>query len=250
MYNNMGIRMQLTRLLIDKFNMRVELERVKQGAVLPCFYIEFRDVRINKIAYIEYSKTYTYDICYYTDELRNETIEDVVAKLDTITEVTGYKIINGDVEADNKSIRYTIDVVVPIEIKALETADNETYQLIMDNLKEITGLKVYYQQGDLKELENSFFVIEPSTTRTVNISINGKKEKEREIVIRYVFIDVNKDTSSYLESTMDKLINRIKGHNGIYSSNYDIDINYNKEEYQELSIINHEITLELKERSN
>lgn len=41
------------------------------------------------------------------------------------------------------------------------------------------------------------FVLEPSSTTTETISIGARKEKHRDIVIRYTFIDKQQDVADF-----------------------------------------------------
>lgn len=92
------------------------------------------------------------------------------------------------------------------------------------------------------------FIIEPSKTSTESNSINGCKDFEREIVLRYVTSNKKLDIYGNLEDITTKLIKKLKGKNGIYSINFELDISYNEEEFNNVKVINHELTLLYTER--
>lgn len=129
-------RQDIARALADKFKIRVELEQVKQGAKLPCFFVEYLGSRTNKIAFIEYSRTYSYDISYYPkgDKL-NEELEQIAKQLDELRDINGCEVINTDIDVVDGVLHYFIDVIESVDVAPSEHSNNKTYMLIMEELK-------------------------------------------------------------------------------------------------------------------
>lgn len=250
------IKKALLKEIFKKTNVKINMTNVEQGLIYPCFFCQYITNQIKTIASIDYLNMIDYNLIYYPKNNKDglKEIEDIIYELNKIKsfvyedkeitlQPTGVNVV------DNV-LHYGIKVYVEIGTKEEVVVSLESIRLLKELLENISLKKVFYINGNLKEVNNGFFVIEPSTTETIDNGISGFKDYEREIVIRYVDSNVNVDIYGYLEDVMDKLIAKLKGRNGIYKVNFSIDISYDNEEYEELNIINHELVIMLTERKD
>lgn len=250
------IKKELLKEVYKQTNVKVNMTSIEQGVKYPCFFCEYVTNEIKTIATIDFLNVIDFDLIYFPNESKekNKEIEDMVYKLNKIKNITIdnsiFKIENSNVEIVDDVLHYIIRVYARIEPQEVIEPTLNSIILLKEKIESISNLKVFYINGNLIEINNGFFVIEPSKTETVNISTCGNKDYEREIIIRYITKDTAIDIYGYLENLMDKVISEIKGKNGIYKVNYNIDISYDKEEYEELKIINYELVLMLTERKN
>jgi len=113
------------------------------------------------------------------------------------------------------------------------------------------GDNVFYQVGNLKELKNGIFVVEPISVETSNTSINGKKEYTRNITIRYATTNetiINSDVASILEDKIDILLKKILQTNKIIKANYELELNNISGEYKGIPVATYQANLEIVER--
>lgn len=248
------IKKALLKEIFKKTNVKVNMTNVEQGVSYPCFFCQYVTNQIKTIASIDFLNVIDYDLIYYPSKIKDglKEVEDIIYELNKIKsfvyEDKEITIQATGVDVVDNILHYGIKVYVEIGTKEEVIPSLESIRLLKESLESISSKKAFYINGNLKEVNNGFFVIEPSTTETVNNGISGFKDYEREIVIRYVDSNVNLDIYGYLESVMDNLIANLKGKSGIYKANYTIDISYDNEEYDGLNIINHELVLLLTER--
>lgn len=237
---------------------KIYLEKVRQSLDLPCFYFSLISDKKQTIAYIDYLREIELDIQYIPNNVisdLNKNIENTIYKLNSIEfiiiESQKIMIQLQDIEIIDNVLHYIIKLSIPLTENNIIKPTNNTYLLILNKLKEITNKNVYYINGNLLNLKEGFFVIEPNTIETQPIGLNGLfRDITREINIRYVSTDLKIDIPSYLEDTIDKLILELKKiKNSVYKLSYTLDIDYEKEEYRELNVVSHELTLFLTERN-
>lgn len=228
----------------------VSIQDIKQGVKYPCFFCEYITSKIKTVAQIDVMNVIDYDVIYFPKDTKE--IEEVVGILSKIKSIlVDGKIINIEVmgvDVVDDVLHYQVRLYSVLEALQEPVPTLDSIKLIKSKLEQITHKKAFYINANLNEIKNGFFTIEPSTTVTNNISITGAKEYEREIVIRYTTSELNLDIYGFLENTLDELLKAIKGKNGMYKINYSIDLSYEKEEYEELNITNHETVLTIIER--
>lgn len=228
----------------------VSMKDIKQGVKYPCFFCEYITSKTKAVAQIDVMNVIDFDVVYFPKEVKE--IENVIGELNKIKSIlVDDKTINIEaigIDIVDDVLHYQIRVYSVLEALQEPMPTLNSIKLIKTRLEEITSKKAFYINANLNEINNGFFTIEPSTTVTNNISITGAKEYEREIVIRYTTSDLNLDIYGYLETTLDKLIQSIKGKSGMYKINYSIDLSYEKEEFEGLNITNHETVLIINER--
>lgn len=228
------------------------LTKREQNIVYPCFFCEFVGSETKSVAGIDYLNIYDFDLWYYSKTTNPAEIEQIISQLNNVKSFlyNDKKIIieNLDINIYDDLLIYKVRFLVNVdEIEEIEPTLSSV-KLIKKELETIANCSVYYLNGNLKDLEKGFFIIEPSKTSTESNSINGFKDFEREIVLRYVTSNKKLDIYGSLEDTTIKLINKLKGKNGIYSINFELDISYNEEEFNNIKVINHELTLLYTER--
>lgn len=222
-----------------------------QGIKYPCMFINLIESNNLKIANINYGKVYTLDLIYIEQAIPRDnysSIEDILNKI---------KIDNDSVYIEHqestivdKILHHQIEVtVVNDNLNIIET-NNTTYKLVVDTLKSL-GDNVFYQVGNLKELKNGIFVVEPTSVETTNSSINGKKEYTRNITIRYATTNediINSDVASILEDKIDILLKKILQTNKIIKANYELELNNISGEYKGIPVATYQANLEIVER--
>lgn len=222
-----------------------------QGIKYPCMFINLIESSNLKIANINYGKVYTLDLIYIEQAILRDnysSIEDMLSQI---------KIDNDSVYIEHqestivdKILHHQIEVtVVNDNLNIIET-NNTTYKLVVDTLKSL-GDNVFYQVGNLKELKNGIFVVEPTSVETTNSSINGKKEYTRNITIRYATTNediINSDVASILEDKIDILLKKILQTNKIIKANYELELNNISGEYKGIPVATYQANLEIVER--
>lgn len=222
-----------------------------QGIKYPCMFINLIESSNLRIANINYGKVYTLDLIYIEQAIPRDnysSIEDILNKI---------KIDNDSVYIEHqestivdKILHHQIEVtVVNDNLNIIET-NNTTYKLVVDTLKSL-GDNVFYQVGNLKELKNGIFVVEPTSVETTNSSINGKKEYTRNITIRYATTNediINSDVASILEDKIDILLKKILQTNKIIKANYELELNNISGEYKGIPVATYQANLEIVER--
>lgn len=222
-----------------------------QGIKYPCMFINLIESSNLRIANINYGKVYTLDLIYIEQAIPRDnysSIEDILNKI---------KIDNDSVYIEHqestivdKILHHQIEVtVVNDNLNIIET-NNTTYKLVVDTLKSL-GDNVFYQVGNLKELKNGIFVVEPISVETSNTSINGKKEYTRNITIRYATTNetiINSDVASILEDKIDILLKKILQTNKIIKANYELELNNISGEYKGIPVATYQANLEIVER--
>lgn len=232
-------------------NITVYSEDKTQGIKYPCMFINLIESSNLRIANINYGKVYTLDLIYIEQAIPRDnysSIEDILNKI---------KIDNDSVYIEHqestivdKILHHQIEVtVVNDNLNIIET-NNTTYKLVVDTLKSL-GDNVFYQVGNLKELKNGIFVVEPISVETSNTSINGKKEYTRNITIRYATTNetiINSDVASILEDKIDILLKKILQTNKIIKANYELELNNISGEYKGIPVATYQANLEIVER--
>lgn len=232
-------------------NITIYSEDKIQGVKYPCMFINLIESSNLKIANINYGKVYTLDLIYIEQAIPKDnysSIEDILNKI---------KIDNDSVYIEHqestivdKILHHQIEVtVVNDNLNIIET-NNTTYKLVVDTLKSL-GDNVFYQVGNLKELKNGIFVVEPTSVETSNTSINGKKEYTRNITIRYATTNetiINSDVASILEDKIDILLKKILQTNKIIKANYELELNNISGEYKGIPVATYQANLEITER--
>lgn len=232
-------------------NITVYSEDKTQGIKYPCMFINLIESSNLRIANINYGKVYTLDLIYIEQAIPRDnysSIEDILNKI---------KIDNDSVYIEHqestivdKILHHQIEVtVVNDNLNIIET-NNTTYKLVVDTLKSL-GDNVFYQVGNLKELKNGIFVVEPTSVETSNTSINGKKEYTRNITIRYATTNediINSDVASILEDKIDILLKKILQTNKIIKANYELELNNISGEYKGIPVATYQANLEIVER--
>lgn len=232
-------------------NITVYSEDKTQGIKYPCMFINLIESSNLRIANINYGKVYTLDLIYIEQAIPSDnysSIEDILNKI---------KIDNDSVYIEHqestivdKILHHQIEVtVVNDNLNIIET-NNTTYKLVVDTLKSL-GDNVFYQVGNLKELKNGIFVVEPTSVETSNTSINGKKEYTRNITIRYATTNetiINSDVASILEDKIDILLKKILQTNKIIKANYELELNNISGEYKGIPVATYQANLEIVER--
>lgn len=232
-------------------NITVYSEDKTQGIKYPCMFINLIESSNLRIANINYGKVYTLDLIYIEQAIPRDnysSIEDILNKI---------KIDNDSVYIEHqestivdKILHHQIEVtVVNDNLNIIET-NNTTYKLVVDTLKSL-GDNVFYQVGNLKELKNGIFVVEPTSVETTNSSINGKKEYTRNITIRYATTNediINSDVASILEDKIDILLKKILQTNKIIKANYELELNNISGEYKGIPVATYQANLEIVER--
>lgn len=232
-------------------NITVYSEDKTQGIKYPCMFINLIESSNLRIANINYGKVYTLDLIYIEQAIPRDnysSIEDILNKI---------KIDNDSVYIEHqestivdKILHHQIEVtVVNDNLNIIET-NNTTYKLVVDTLKSL-GDNVFYRVGNLKELKNGIFVVEPTSVETSNTSINGKKEYTRNITIRYATTNetiINSDVASILEDKIDILLKKILQTNKIIKANYELELNNISGEYKGIPVATYQANLEIVER--
>lgn len=232
-------------------NITVYSEDKTQGIKYPCMFINLIESSNLKIANINYGKVYTLDLIYIEQAIPRDnysSIEDILNKI---------KIDNDSVYIEHqestivdKILHHQIEVtVVNDNLNNIETS-NPTYKLVVDTFK-LLGDNVFYQVGNLKELKNGIFVVEPTSVETSNTSINGKKEYTRNITIRYATTNediINSDVASFLEDKMYILLKELLQTNKIIKANYELELNNISGEYKGIPVATYQANLEIVER--
>lgn len=232
-------------------NITVYSEDKTQGIKYPCMFINLIESSNLRIANINYGKVYALDLIYIEQAIPSDnysSIEDILNKI---------KIDNDSVYIEHqestivdKILHHQIEVtVVNDNLNIIET-NNTTYKLVVDTLKSL-GDNVFYQVGNLKELKNGIFVVEPTSVETTNSSINGKKEYTRNITIRYATTNediINSDVASILEDKIDILLKKILQTNKIIKANYELELNDLSGEYKGIPVATYQANLEIVER--
>lgn len=232
-------------------NITVYSEDKTQGIKYPCMFINLIESSNLRIANINYGKVYTLDLIYIEQAIPRDnysSIEDILNKI---------KIDNDSVYIEHqestivdKILHHQIEVTVINDNLSIVETNNTTYKLVVDTLKSL-GDNVFYQVGNLKELKNGIFVVEPTSVETTNSSINGKKEYTRNITIRYATTNediINSDVASILEDKIDILLKKILQTNKIIKANYELELNNISGEYKGIPVATYQANLEIVER--
>ncbi len=251
------IKLALGKELRKSFkNEKIYTEKIRQGIKFPCFYLKYINKETQTVAYIDYSETYKIDIMYMKDLNQNDddyVFSSVISKLESLTQFifndTKVKVNLYETDIVDGVLHYIVDILVPINNKnKIQKSKNETCILISNIIEKVSGKKVYYINGDLEEIDNGFFVLEPDNLKTESYGITAIKQKERVINIRYTSKDISLDIPDFLEKTMDKVISDIKLISEFRKFNYEIDIDYDNEEFNGFNVLSHELSLNLVER--
>lgn len=243
----MNIKKEVADELVKVFGLPVHLVQVKQELEVPCFFVRVVNLETKSLASVDYQKRYTIIIEYWDEN--EDNFYNILNKLNKIKRIKDYNVNYLDVNMYDDFMRYAIEVVVPLKNLVRVNSDSDVYNFIIDEIESISNKKCYYQNGDIEKIEDGFFVLEPKSVTTQGISIATRKEKERELSIKYICIENEKDVPAFLEGVSDKLIKNIQGKRGIYKIDYILSIGYDKEEYDEMNAISYEINLLLNERS-
>lgn len=222
-----------------------------QGIKYPCMFINLIESSNLRIANINYGKVYALDLIYIEQAIPRDnysSIEDMLNQI-KINNDSAY-IEHKESTIVDKILHHQIEVtVVNDNLNIIET-NNTTYKLVVDTLKSL-GDNVFYQVGNLKELKNGIFVVEPTSVETSNTSINGKKEYTRNITIRYATTNetiINSDVASILEDKIDILLKKILQTNKIIKANYELELNNISGEYKGIPVATYQANLEIVER--
>lgn len=244
------LKIELLKEITKITNVKASLSEIKQDVKYPCFFCEYITSETKSIATIDYMNIIDFDIIYLPNNIKE--IEDIVNQLNKIKSINfnSKKVLveNTNIDIVDSILHYQVKLYSRYEnLKEIEPTLNSV-KLLKSELEKITSKKVFYLNANLENVADGFFVIEPSKTETINTNVLGCKDYEREINLRYITSDLTVDLYGYLEDTLDKLLNELKGKNGIYRINYSLDLSYEKEEYEELNIINHRLFIQLTER--
>lgn len=232
-------------------NITVYSEDKTQGIKYPCMFINLIESSNLRIANINYGKVYTLDLIYIEQAIPRDnysSIEDMLNQI-KINNDSAY-IEHKESTIVDKILHHQIEVTVVNNSLSIIETNNTTYKLVVDTLKSL-GDNVFYQVGNLKELKNGIFVVEPTSVETTNSSINGKKEYTRNITIRYATTNediINSDVASILEDKIDILLKKILQTNKIIKANYELELNNISGEYKGIPVATYQANLEIVER--
>lgn len=243
----MNIKKEVADELVKVFGLPVHLVQVKQELKLPCFFIRVVNLETKSVASVDYQKKYTVIIEYWDEN--EDDFYNILNQLNKIKKIKDYSVNYLDVNMYDDFMQYAIEIIVPLKNLVNSSSDSDVYNFIMTQLEGISNKNCYYQNGDIEEIEQGFFVLEPKSVTTQGIALTTRKEKERELSIKYIFIEDGEDVAVFLESVADTLVKNILGQNGIYKADYILSINYDKEEYNEMNVTSYEIDLIINERS-
>lgn len=222
-----------------------------QGIKYPCMFINLIESSNLRIANINYGKVYALDLIYIEQAIPRDnysSIEDMLNQI-KINNDSAY-IEHKESTIVDKILHHQIEVTVVNNSLSIIETNNTTYKLVVDTLKSL-GDNVFYQVGNLKELKNGIFVVEPTSVETTNSSINGKKEYTRNITIRYATTNediINSDVASILEDKIDILLKKILQTNKIIKANYELELNNISGEYKGIPVATYQANLEIVER--
>lgn len=222
-----------------------------QGIKYPCMFINLIESSNLRIANINYGKVYALDLIYIEQAIPRDnysSIEDMLNQI-KINNDSAY-IEHKESTIVDKILHHQIEVTIVNNSLSIIETNNTTYKLVVDTLKSL-GDNVFYQVGNLKELKNGIFVVEPTSVETTNSSINGKKEYTRNITIRYATTNediINSDVASFLEDKMDILLKKLVQTNKIIKANYELELNDLSGEYKGIPVATYQANLEIVER--
>lgn len=222
-----------------------------QGIKYPCMFINLIESSNLRIANINYGKVYALDLIYIEQAIPRDnysSIEDMLNQI-KINNDSAY-IEHKESTIVDKILHHQIEVTVVNNSLSIIETNNTTYKLVVDTLKSL-GDNVFYQVGNLKELKNGIFVVEPTSVETSNTSINGKKEYIRNIKIRYATTNediINSDVASILEDKIDILLKKVLQTNKIIKANYELELNNISGEYKGIPVATYQANLEITER--
>jgi len=243
------INKEISRKLYKEFELPVRINSVEQHLTLPCFFIFNLRSLANSYGGILFSTTYTIDVMYKGEiKVDKEKSYDIFDKLRSLlTSITVnnrvfFTVEEGTyLEEGTRDRHFVFKITIPNQEKNTLPKQNGFYDNIKSKITEISGLDVYFQNGEMNEenLKFGFFILRPLDYRIEkNALITTNQEIRRFELILFEKLE-NTDSYSWLEELSKKIMdwNFRTDSTVVFTNNCEIYPNYKYTNDDELGII-------------